>query len=58
MLDIDIIKIHKDSKKIYITEHCDQRMRLRGITNHDIYCAIDNGVIIKQYEDDKHFKVA
>lgn len=55
MIDINLIKAHKNNRNIYVTEHCDIKMHIRNITNTDIYSAIDNGRIIKQYEDDKPF---
>lgn len=47
----DIIT-HKDNGNIFITQHCDIRMRDRNITNDDIYNCIDTGEIIEQYEND------
>ena len=47
------LKLHKDRGNVYISQHCDIRMRERNITNQDIYNCIDSGEIIKQYDDDK-----
>ncbi len=53
MLNIIDLKLHKNNGNIYITQHCDTRMRERKISNIDIYRCIDTGEIIKQYDNDK-----
>ena len=55
MLNLHDLKLHKDNGNIYITQHCDTRMRERSIVNQDIYNCIDSGQIIEQYESDKPF---
>jgi len=52
---LDIIKSHKNSGNLYITQHADLRMHTRGIDYSDIYNVIDSGIIIEQYLDDKPF---
>ena len=52
---LDIIKTHIKNDNLYITQHADSRMHSRGIDYSDIYNAIDNGIIIEEYLDDKPY---
>lgn len=52
---LNISEFHKLNhlESIAITKHAKDRLFERGISVDDIVCAIDDGEIIKQYEDDK-----
>ena len=52
---LDIIKTHIKNDNLYITQHADSRMHSRGINYSDIYKAINNGIIIEEYLDDKPY---
>ena len=52
---LDIIKTHIKNDNLYITQHADSRMHSRGIDYSDIYKAINNGIIIEEYLDDKPY---
>lgn len=55
MIDFKILRAMNKPEHIAITEHARLRLVERGITVNDIVQCINNGEIIKQYEDDKPF---
>lgn len=40
-------------EKIAITEHARMRLLERGISIEDVSCCLDNGIVIRNYDDDK-----
>jgi hypothetical protein len=55
MIDINDLRKSCAENKVIITQHAIKRLLERGITMADIIEVINNGEIIRQYEDDKPF---
>lgn len=55
MLDIQLIRQYNKPECLVVTEHARKRLIEREISISDIVAVIDNGEIIRQYEDDSPF---
>jgi hypothetical protein len=54
-VDIEALRSLNRPEQLAMTEHARQRLLERGIAIQDVVRCIDEGEIIRQYEDDKPF---
>ncbi len=52
MIDINQLRRYYDANMVFMTQHAENRSRMRNITQDDIKTCIMNGEIIEQYPDD------
>ena len=55
MIDINDLRKSCAENRIIITQHATRRLLERGISMSDVNNVINNGEIIREYEDDKPF---
>ena len=55
MVDIERLRHYYLQGEVYMTQHAENRSRLRGISQDDIENCIKTGQIIEQYPDDYPF---
>ena len=56
MIDITELRRLNSLEHIVVTEHASIRLNSRGISIYDVQKIIDEGEIIRQYEEDKPFE--